>query len=349
MALMSRFFILHFSLSVLWSACGGQDANHKGNAYRLIEGETMGTYYKVAVNDPDGRVAKEGLDSLLEALNLEVSTYIPQSVISRLNQAQDTFRVVGAPHFMANLERSALLDSLSQGAFDPTVMPLVNYWGFGYTPKKPVTDVDSSRVSELLAMVGMEKLKWHTHGDSLRIVKEFPGVQLDFSAIAKGYGVDLVGQYVLALGISDLLVEIGGEVRAWGLSPRGDAWRLGINLPKEEASLQEIYSTVPLKDRAMATSGNYRNLYVVDGVKYSHTIDPETGFPERNRLLSATILADDCMTADALATACMVLGPERCQTFLNTLPEVDALLIFSADDGSMDSWSTKGLGHVSER
>lgn len=309
----------------------------------------MGTHYKVTVNDPELKVSKESLDSLLMALNLEVSTYIDSSVITRFNQAEDTFRIVGAPHFLANLQRSSEIDSLSDGAFDPTVMPLVNYWGFGYTPKKPVTQVDSLRVRQLLSLVGMERLHWQVSGDTLGMFKTDPDIQLDFSAIAKGYGVDLVGQYLLQLGLKDVLVEIGGEVRAWGQSPRGDAWRLGVNLPKEEAGLQEVFSTISLLDRAMATSGNYRNLYEVNGVKYSHTISPVSGFPERNRLLSATVLAADCMTADALATACMVLGPDRAKDFLNGIPGVDALLILSTEKGEMLSWSTKGLKSVSDQ
>jgi len=344
---MHRIFALLIAISGLLASCGDSNVPEKKEAYRLLEGETMGTYYKVTVNDPDGKVTKESLDSLLVALNLEVSTYIDSSVISRFNQAKDSFLVVRAPHFLANLDRSSAVDSLSGGAFDPTVMPLVNYWGFGYTPKKPVTKVDSSRVRELIGLVGMENLKWSVLGDSLRIVKAKPGIQLDFSAIAKGYGVDLVGRLIQSMGIDDVLVEIGGEVRAWGLSPRRDAWRVGVNVPKEDAGLTEVYSTLALKDRAMATSGNYRNLYEVDGVKYSHTIDPVSGFPERNRLLSATILAADCMTADALATACMVLGPVKAISFLEGLPEVDALLIFSAENGGMQSWSTKGLQDAS--
>lgn len=344
---MQRIFALLLSISGILGSCGDSNVAEKKETYRMLEGETMGTYYKVTVNDPDGMVTKESLDSLLVALNMEVSTYIDSSVISRFNQAKDSFLAVKATHFLANLERSALLDSLSHGAFDPTVMPLVNYWGFGYTPKKPVTKVDSSRVRELIGLVGMEKLSWAIQGDSLRMFKAKPGIQLDFSAIAKGYGVDLVGKFIQAKGIDDVLVEIGGEVRAWGLSPRGDAWRLGVNVPEEDAGLTEVYSTVALKNRAMATSGNYRNLYEVDGVKYSHTINPGTGFPERNRLLSATILSADCMTADALATACMVLGPEKAISFLEGLPEVDALLIFSAENGGMQSWSTKGLQNAS--
>ena len=196
--------------------------------------------------------------------------------------------------------------------------------------------VDSSKVDSLLQFVGLEKVELAIYEDSKWLRKALPGVKLDFSAIAKGYGVDLLGQVLEARDITDYLVDIGGETLAKGQSPRQTAWQLGISLPKEEASLRDLQTTVPLQDQALATSGNYRNFYEVDGVKYSHTINPKTGYPERNTLLSASVFAPDCMTADAYATAFMALGAERGYELASQLPTVEAYFIFSQPDGSMD-------------
>jgi FAD:protein FMN transferase len=304
----------------------------------------MGTYYRVTYFDPEGRDVQASIDSLLEAINAEVSTYIPTATISRFNQSAEAFELEGAqPHFRANFLRAREIYALTDGAFDPTVMPLVNYWGFGYTPKAPVTRVDSMVVDSLRQLVGFAAVLGLESPAQTKLKKPLPGVQLDFSAIAKGYAVDRIGVLLAERGIRDVLVDIGGEARAWGQSPRGDAWRMGINIPEEQADLKALFASLPLQDRAMATSGNYRNVYTVGGQTFSHTIHPRTGFPERNTLLSATILADDCMSADALATACMVLGMEAARDLILQLPGVDGLLIFGGPDGTMQSWASPGL------
>lgn len=318
------------------------------SSYLKIRGETMGTYYQITYRDSLERDLQPGIDSLLLAINEEVSTYIDSSVISRFNQSVDGLQLTGTErHFIINLMKSREVHALSEGAFDPTVMPLVNYWGFGYTGKNPVTRVDSLEVGRLRRLVGLSRI---TGVDSLgpsMLRKPDPGMQLDFSAIAKGYGVDQVGAYLESHGVKDYLVDIGGEALARGLSPRGAAWRIGINLPSEEAGLADLYSSVEIRDKALATSGNYRNLYESNGVKFSHTINPFTGFPERRYLLSASIVADDCMTADALATTCMVLGLERSRELIEGLSGVDAYLIFSAEDGSMAVWASTGMAAYS--
>lgn len=313
-------------------------------AFMLIQGETMGTYYKVTYADPERRDFKGSLDSLLAAINAEVSTYIPTSTISRFNQAAEDFTLEGEqPHFTANFIRSREIHALTDGAFDPTVMPLVNYWGFGYTPKKPVTRVDSLMVDSLLTLVGLAAVTGLESPAHRTLSKPLPGIQLDFSAIAKGYAVDVVGQFLLAQGIKDVLVDIGGEARGWGRSPRGDAWTLGVNMPEESASLKAMYTAIHLSGKGLATSGNYRNLYHVDGRTYSHTINPATGFPERNALLSVSVVAPDAMTADALATACMVKGLDGARDLLLNLPDAEGLLIFGTSGGEMASWTSPGM------
>ncbi|MBP6184608.1 MAG: FAD:protein FMN transferase [Saprospiraceae bacterium] len=312
--------------------------------YTHLEGQTMGTYYKVSFADSLARNWQPVIDSLLLAINLEVSTYIDSSVISRFNQATHSINLSGNErHFITNFIRSREIFLLSKGAFDPTIMPLVNYWGFGYTPKKPIEEVDSTEVANRLKLVGMQAINGLEVPDSYTLTKPHPDIELDFSAIAKGYAVDKVGEMLYAAGMKNILVDIGGEARGWGKSQRGDKWRLGINLPEEEASLTAVYTALSLDNRGLATSGNYRNLYEVDGVKYSHTINPWTGFPERNPLLSVSILAPDCMTADALATSCMVLGLEKAKEFISAIPEVHALFIFSGSKGEMQTWTSPGM------
>lgn len=308
----------------------------------------MGTYYRVTYRDSLHRDLNAGIDSLLVALNLEVSTYIDSSVISRFNQSGSGIDIrIADRHFAINLLKGREIFRLSNGAFDPTVMPLVNYWGFGYTEKNKVTAVDSQQVAQLQGLVDLSAI---TGLDTLGpgfLSKPRPEIQLDFSALAKGYGVDLVGMYLRSLGITNFLVDIGGEALASGVSPRGTAWRIGINIPAEEAAVNALYTSLEVTDKALATSGNYRNLYEVDGVKYSHTINPKTGYPERRRLLSASIITSDCMTADALATTCMVLGLEGAKELIGSLSGVDAYLIFSAEDGQMTDWASPGISSYS--
>lgn len=343
-------FVLLFLATLDLSSCKQSDTtvDTADATYIKLQGETMGTYYAITYRDSLGRNLQAGIDSLLIALNLEVSTYIDSSVISRFNRSEKGMEFSGKErHFITNLIKSREIFTVSGGAFDPTVMPLVNYWGFGYSGKDKIDHVDSAKVSRLLSLVGLSAV---TGLDTLGpgwLSKPDPDIQLDFSALAKGYGVDLVGLFLQSRGIVDFLVDIGGENLTSGLSPRGGGWRIGINVPSEEAALNALYSSVDLTDKAMATSGNYRNLYEVDGVKYSHTINPKTGYPERRRLLSATIVTADCMTADALATCCMVIGVEKAKELIGSLSGVDAYLIFSAEDGTMTDWYSPGMASYS--
>lgn len=349
--------LLILPLLFLLPACA-PDGNQPGNNadYTVIEGETMGTYYRVTYKDRTSKALKPTFDSVLRALNLEVSTYIPQSTISRFNAADSLFDLHTHPvegnevhydndHFMVNYLKSVEIAQATQGYFDPTVMPLVNYWGFGYTEKE-LEKVDSAKVDSLLQFVGLDKVELAIYEDKKWLRKARPGVKLDFSAIAKGYGVDLLGKVLDNRGIKDYLVDIGGETLAKGQSPRQTDWQLGISLPEENASLRDMQTTVPLRDQALATSGNYRNFHEVDGVKYSHTINPKTGYPERNTLLSASVFAPDCMTADAYATAFMTLGTERAFELASQVPTVEAYFIFSKADGSMDVRYTPGLNTI---
>ena len=340
-----------FSLLVI--LCLLSCSTSEDTAYATINGETMGTYYKVTYNPSTYKVNKEACDQLLVEINNEVSTYIDSSTISKFNQTERELNIDGntlyssldsgtSGHFMANFMAAKEVFKKSRGYFDPTVMPLVNYWGFGYTEKKKVTAIDSLLIDSLLQFVGFDKVSM-TMETPYVVNKTLPGVQLDFSALAKGYAVDELAELLERNGIVDYLVDIGGEIRARGISPKNKLWTVGINTPKEDAGLSEVHTAVPLANQAIATSGNYRNFYEVDGKKYSHTISPSTGFPERNSLLSASVFAEDCMTADAFATAFMTMGLDKAFSLATNTKDLEAFFIFGQEDGSMGVKFTEGL------
>lgn len=315
------------------------------DAYQTIGGQTMGSYYRITYRDTLDQDVLTEVEKKLAELNAELSTYDPTSLISRFNQSKTLeFGIPNsARHLITNLNKSAEIYRISGGAFDPTVAPLVNYWGFGYTGSKPVTQVDSSKIDSLLQFVGMSKLNWTTRNDSVIIRKQIPGVKLDFNAIAPGYAVDELGRLLESLRIYDYLVDISGETLAKGKNSQGKDWVLGITIPKEGATSSDVQTTMPLHNKALTTAGNYRRYYSVKGVKYSHTINPVTGFPERSKLLSATVIADDAMTADAYDTACMVLGLEKGFALIESLPNLEAYFIYGDPNGAMKVKYTSGF------
>lgn len=311
----------------------------------------MGTYYRVTYLGTDNAISQRNTDSLLVALNLEVSTYIPDALISRFNHgdlpAIDAETLQAATHFLANLELSLAIAEQTKGYFNPTIMPLVNYWGFGYTPKKPVSSIDSVKVDSLMQFVGLDKIDYDPRilsPSSIQLDKVSPSTQLDFSAIAKGYGVDLLATFLKQQGIQNFLVDIGGEARAEGFKDFAKTpWRIGIAVPRENASPTDMQAAVPLQNAAIATSGNYRNYYESNGQKFSHTINPFTGYPERSELLSASILAADCATADALATASMVAGLDQAHNMIEAIPDVEGYFIYGDETGEMQVRMTNGF------
>lgn len=323
----------------------------RSTSYLEIRGETMGTYYQVRYADPSMREFKKAIDSLLLQINLEVSTYIPTSTISMFNQSDKDFLLSYNPnggqvpypnqHLKANLLRARDIYLETHGHFDPTVMPLVNYWGFGYTEKKKVEAVDSVRIDSLVQLVGFDQVIWKE--DANLLSKDKVGVQLDLSACAKGYGVDAVAALLATRGITNYMVEIGGEVVVKGLNAKGKPWSIAVSLPKEGAGLQDIQAILALKDMAVATSGNYRNFYEVAGEKFAHIISPFTGFTEKSNLLSVSVLANDCITADAYATAFMVMGLEKALAFAKEKTTIEAYFIYSNPDGSMAVAYTDGI------
>jgi thiamine biosynthesis lipoprotein len=345
---MRIFYTIGLLLTLSLFACKNEPKAAQQD-YRSFEGKTMGTYYRVTYAGSLNRDFAKEVDQLLLDINDEVSTYIPTSTISKFNQTQAELDVTGKIHFIGNLQGALQVFSQSDGAFDPTVMPLVNYWGFGYTEKKPVTQVDSLKIDSLLQLVGADKVELTQTGDQIILKKVKPGVQLDFSGIATGYALDTIGRFLESKGVKNYLADIGGEQRARGVNSRGTVWTIGINIPEETAAKTDILSSVELKDWTISTSGNYRNFYEVNGVKYSHTINPKTGFPERNTLLSATVFATDCIDADAWATAFMVMGIEKAYAVAEQNLDVEAYFIYSnPSDGSMQVKYTSGLKQLFE-
>lgn len=301
-------------------------------------GEAQGTYYVITYFDTQNRNLQPQIDSLLYAFDQSVSIWVPNSIISRIN-GNDTTVIVDS-WFTGNFDLSKEVYKNTGGAFDPTVGPLVNAWGFGFTDRMKV---DSAVVDSLMPLVGFDKVMIKND----RVLKDDSRIQFDFNAIAQGYSVDLVAELLETYGVDNYLIDIGGEVLGHGGKPDGSAWKVGIEKPKDNAAYGEgLKAIVKLKDKALATSGSYRKFYEENGIRYSHTIDPKTGFPVQHSLLSVSVLADDCGTADAYATAFMVMGVDKAKEFLQNHKFLEAYLIFSDKDGTLKTWNTKGFSDI---
>jgi thiamine biosynthesis lipoprotein len=310
-------------------------ANKVGEPIR-IEGKTMGTTYHITYFDKKGRNFKNSIDSLLAVVNKSINNYDPTSEVSRFNADSRGFRFE-LPYLYTPLKKAKEVFQASNGAFDPTVMPLVNAWGFG--PGKQINP-DSAKIDSIRSFVGYDKVRITT--DSL--IKNDARVQLDFGGIGQGYGADVIADWLRSKGITDMLVELGGEGMAIGMNLQNNApWQIGILDPNSTYENQFFKAYVSLSNKSFTTSGNYFNYREIDGKKYSHTIDPETGFPAQHAILSASVFAADCTTADVWGTAFMVMGHEKAIELLKQRPELDALLIYSSTDGKMQTYMTPGI------
>lgn len=304
-----------------------------------ITGEAQGTYYAVTYYDAEGRDLQVQIDSLLTAFDLVASMWVENSIISRVNREDTTVELNDI--FIEIYKESLAVSEITGGAFDFTVGPLINAWGFGFRNQM---EMDQHIVDSLLQFVGNEKVRL-VEG---KIVKEDPRIQFDFNAIAQGYSVDLIADFIRTKRIDRFLVDVGGEVYAEGRKPGGEQWKVGIEKPAEDQNAQrELQAVIFLRNKALATSGSYRKFYIRDGVKYSHTINPETGYPVQHSLLSATVLAEDCMTADAYATAFMVMGLERTKEFLAENDSgMEAYLTYSDEEGKNQTFMTSGMRKI---
>jgi thiamine biosynthesis lipoprotein len=301
-----------------------------------IEGETMATSYHISYFDHENRNFKQSIDSLLVLVNKSINNYDPTSEVSRFNKADSSFNVE-LPYLLPALEKAQQVFASSNGAFDMTIMPLVNYWGFG--PDKTIKP-DSSKIDSLKALVGFEKIRLTAN----TITKTDNRTQLDFGGIGQGYGADVIADYLKSKGIVNALVELGGEGLAMGTNLKTQKpWEIGILDPNSTRENMFFKAYASLSNKAFTTSGNYFNYKIVDGKKFSHTIDPDSGYPVKRALLSATVFANDCTTADAWGTAIMVMGHEKAIEIIKKHPELDVLLFYSADDGSIQHFVTEKI------
>lgn len=302
--------------------------------YHKINGLIFGTVYNITYQY-DGDLKAE-IDQELKKVDGSLSPFNDTSTISHINQNKE---IVPDTLFTKVFRRSMEISKETAGAFDITVAPLVNAWGFGF---KKGAFPDSTMIDSLLDIIGYTKVTLLKDG---KFIKKDPRIMLDCSAVAKGYAVDVVARFLKGKGIKNYMVDIGGELVTHGKNEQDNLWRIGINKPIDDSlsQNQEIQTILQITDRGIATSGNYRNYYYRNGKKYAHTIDPHTGYPVQHSILSSTVIAKDCMSADAYATAFMVMGLEKAEQFTNKHKDIEAYFIYSDDKGKLHTYFTKGM------
>ena len=321
----TRYFLL---VLILLHACEFSPANKQAV---VLSGLTMGTTYTVKIfnpdTKPDGNTIATEINRILNKINSRMSTYIETSRLSMLNKSRAIDWQEIPLELYTVIEESLRINTLSYRAFDITIGPVVNLWGFG--PKsQPAIIPDPSTIQDALEKVGSQYI--HLRKEPYAIKKDIPDLYIDLSAIAKGYAVDVIAEYLNELGINNYMVEIGGEIKTRGTNPDNKIWQIGIEKPLDDQ--RSVQTVITLKDTGMATSGDYRNYFEENNIRYSHTIDPSTGKPITHKLASVTVLHPSTMTADAMATALLVLGPE--QGFQLALKENIAALFVVHEKGN---------------
>jgi len=290
--------------------------------YQEDRGNIFNTYYQIKYES--SVLLTEKIEAELQALNLSLNPFNPNSIISKVNRNED---VEVDNWFSIVFHKAMEVSEKSDGAFDATVSPLVNLWGFGYERED---NLSQQTIDSIKAFVGYQKIRL----ENKRVIKDDPRITLNFSAIAKGYACDVIGALLEREGVKNYMVCIGGDIASKGKNHRGVCWQIGINEPEDDTTgmINEVGDAVVLcGKKGLATSGNYRNFRIIDGKKYGHTIDPRTGYPTEQSILSATIVASDGMTADAYATAFMVMGVEAACKMAESLPEIEYYLLCSDD------------------
>lgn len=301
-----------------------------------LRGRAQGTTYSISYLAPEGNDFHSEVDSILFAVDRSLSAWNANSTLSKVNRGE--LDSVSDPLYVTCILEGLRISSESNGAFDMTVGPLVNYWGFGAEKRG---ELDSARVDSLLQLTGYRKWEMHPNGKI-----EFPaGMKMDVNAIAQGYSVDLIGDWFDANGVTNYLIEVGGEMKARGVNLEGEAWIVGIDKPSEEIQEQRFQVIIHLDSASLATSGNYRKYFIDEatGIRYSHTINPKTGYPVKDRLLSVSIISPKCIDADAYATACMVLGLDKARQFVESRSDIEAYFVYGGLSGEWEVWSTPGF------
>ena len=341
-------FLLALIVGTVWII-----KNQRDTPYQHDRGMIFGTIYEITYQHADNLQA--GLEAELLKVDSALSMFNKQSVITRINNGEQQIPDNETGKMFLDVYQLAMQVSAdTDGAFDITVAPLVNAWGFGF---KSDTMPSATQVDSLRQFVGYKKITLNPppstlhpqpstlHPQPSTLHKQDPRIMLDCSAIAKGYGCDVVARYLEQQGVTNYMVMIGGEIVTRGINPKRLPWRIGVTKPTDDSlNLNEETQTVlNVTDKAMATSGNYRRFYYKNGRKYAHTIDPKTGYPVQHSLLSATVLAKDCATADAYATSFMVMGMERAKQLLARHNELMAYFIYTDEKGELAVWYSPTL------
>lgn len=328
---MKKVLPILFILVVLFVA--GIAVGRKNADYQHDSGLVFGTSYNITYQSNEN--LKPEIEKALAEVDASLSPFNEKSVITHVNKNE---AVTLDDHFITVFRLSSEIYKDTEGAFDITVAPLVNAWGFGF--KNGITP-DRHAIDSLMQFVGFDKVKLQDG----KIIKTDDRLMLDCSAIAKGYGVDVVARLLKSKGIDNYMVEIGGEIVASGENPKGAPWRIGVSKPDDDSVSvsNEIQGIINISNRAMATSGNYRNFYYKGGKKYAHTIDPKTGCPVQHSILSATVVSDECAKADAYATAFMVMGLDKAKAVLARHKDVMAYFIYSDEKGNNKVWYSPSL------
>jgi thiamine biosynthesis lipoprotein len=308
--------------------------SEKSNSILVSDsGQTQGTYYHIKYMIEDGESLKKNIDSLLIVIDNSLSTYNPNSLISRINNGE----IIATDLMLRTVFRTANeVYENTNGAFDCSITPLVNAWGFGFANKEKM---DTARVIELLNLVDFKKIK--LSNDTILMNKN---MMLDFNSLAQGYTVDLIAHMFDSIGLDNYLIEVGGEIKSKGKNPDNNFWTIGVDRPNEIINPKDRFQFIlNLFNNSLATSGNYRKFYQENGVKYSHVINPKTGFPSFNKLLSVTVIHESCMKADAYATAFMVMGLKKSKLYLDNNTDLEAYIVYRDTNGELKTFISENL------
>lgn len=303
----------------------------------VLQGLAQGSYYAITYYDEQGRNFQHEVDSIFHAVDMSVNLWVDSSIISKVNRNEE---VTLDSIFINNFNIAQEAAQLSNGYFDPTISPIVAAWGFSYKTGDSITP---QLIDSLKQLVDYRKIRIENE----KIVKENPSIQLDFNAIAQGYTSDLIAHFLESRGIENYLVDTGGEIMARGEKPDGKPWIVGIEKPAENWDSEQVVQTrIALRDKGLVTSGSTRKYVERNGKRYSHCIDPKTGYPVEHQLLSVTVLADNSVWADALASICMVMGKEKSLPLIENLDEVEAYYIYVNERNELETFATNGFQNL---
>ncbi|MBO7615772.1 MAG: FAD:protein FMN transferase [Bacteroidales bacterium] len=324
---MRRVFLLIIGLAFL-AACGRQPQRI------VLQGLAQGSYYAVTYFDEENRNFQPEIDSIFHAVDMSVNLWVDSSIISKVNRNED---VTLDSIFIDNFNIAQEAARLSDGYFDPTISPIVAAWGFSYKSGDSITP---QLIDSLKQLVDYQKIRI----ENGKVIKENPEIKLDFNAIAQGYTSDLIAAFLESRGIKNYLVDTGGEIMARGSKPNGQPWIVGIEKPAENWDSEQVVQTrIALRDKGLVTSGSTRKYVERNGRRYSHCIDPKTGYPVEHNVLSATVLAENSVWADALASICMVMGIEKSLPLIESMDGVEAYYIFVNEQNELETFATEGF------